>query len=219
MKTGVVCEWFLGWHKTRYFDEDNSSNAQPMYSCSKFGAAQEFLTVTHDIVVIPRCRLRNILLNGLLDRVETLLDSEACECCFKTVYNYLKELKRIKVWPLEKRMKNANINDLLARLKNFDDANVSFKEQNGCHLCSKSWLSVVSEASRKVREYFDGLYLDCMAATENSKSRSRPDDDDDYWGFGSYHHRYDRWCPVTHGEPTWYFRNMGIREKEERVSD
>ncbi|PYH93999.1 hypothetical protein BO71DRAFT_450356 [Aspergillus ellipticus CBS 707.79] len=163
-----------------------------------------------------RGRLRTILHTSLFEAVASLVSIGDCPCKELAVFEYLRELKRIEVWPLEDVMKDASISDILERLDDFDQKNMrrlKDEEFDGSRFCacSRSWAVVVNQAKKRVAEYFDGLCLDCMDKTKNLGEGG--DQDDDYWHYWKRYSRYDSKCRIMHGQPTWYFSFMGRREK------
>ncbi|KAL3477635.1 hypothetical protein BJX99DRAFT_225856 [Aspergillus californicus] len=168
-----------------------------------------------------RGRLRNILSNGLFNDIAAIVEHAKCSCKETTVFDYLRELQRVKVWPLENTMKNASVNDLLHRCRLFKAANMrrpargektgisGYSLPRSCS-CGNDWKGVVTRAANKVADNFNGMCLDCMSVT--ACLRQGRDLDAEYWE----HDRMKKWdlkCRVKHGEPTWWFSFMGQREK------
>ena len=164
---------------------------------------------------------------GLFDKLGEIVANGDCACKEVTVFEYLRELSRIKVWPLEDSLKDQSINDILVQLRRFDSTRMRQYEaqspkylgqwERRCDSCSHAWQSVVTLAAHRVAKYFDGLCLDCMDSSKNL--REGGDKDDDYWHYHEVYERYDGNCRITHGQPTWYFSFMGRREKRTLIAD
>ncbi|PYI02623.1 hypothetical protein BO78DRAFT_453536 [Aspergillus sclerotiicarbonarius CBS 121057] len=173
-----------------------------------------------------RGRLRNILHQGLFEQIGGIVQHATCPCKETTVFEYLRELSRIKVWPLEDSLKDVSINDIILQLRRFDSARMrKYKGPPPRHVddweqlcpCSHDWERVVLSAANRVSNYFDGLCLDCMDTSKNLRDGGSKDDD--YWHYYELFQRYDARCRVNHGEPTWYFSFMGRREKKGLIAD
>ena len=100
------------------------------------------------------------------------------------------------------------VNNILDRFDNFSYTPAA----NACSTCQQDYEGQVDRSTQFVREYFDGLCLDCM---DKSKPKTK-DEDTDFWAhneltLGSW----DRGCRIKHGEPTWYFSFMGRKERRE----
>lgn len=80
--------------------------------------------------------------------------------------------------------------------------------------CRQDYKRMVRDVQTSVREYFDGLCLDCL-------SRSKPklgDADRDYWRHGRLReHEWVRGCRFPHKQPTWYFSFNGRKEDRDRL--
>lgn len=152
----------------------------------------------------------------------TILKHGNCECKELTVFEYLRELARIQVWPLEESMRTDSIKKMLERLRLFDATKMRklTDPQSGkvrpCFRCNTAWGAIVLRAAKTVAEYFDGLCLDCMDLSKDL--RSDGDRDEDYWKHNELK-KWDTGCRVKHGEPTWYFSFMGRREKRGLIGD
>lgn len=142
-----------------------------------------------------------------------LLDSARCTCRAVTFYNFHKELRRIEVYPPEEHMVSSSIDDLLQRLKGFDNSRMTKGKDKVslCQFCAKNWKQAVCDVIPTVEKYFDGLCLDCL---ENSKNT-----DQKYWSLHLHSNQYDKECRIIHGEPTHYFSFMGRREKRGLIAD
>jgi hypothetical protein len=159
----------------------------------------------------------------LFTRVNEIIDRAACPCKEKTVFVFLKELRRIRVTPLDSSSTKASIAQMLDQLKLFDEAkthgdiSVDQSRRSQCSMCWLDGKGIVEKAIRRVSEYFDGLCLDCMVRTKAVMLDHNTDQD--YW----FHHRweesYDRDCRIAHGEPTWYFSFMGRKEKRGLIAE
>ncbi|KAK2792867.1 hypothetical protein FQN52_002545 [Onygenales sp. PD_12] len=140
-------------------------------------------------------RLRNILEEELSKDYERIVSSSRCSCRDKTVCDYMRQLGRIGVWPMRKKLRDTSIHGLLARLEKFTIGNTR------CQSCAApDWRAIVRKAATHTNEYFDGLCLDCM---HRSEARLHLDDDD-----LNFHHVYSPHCRTTHGQPTRYFSSM-----------
>ncbi|RAK97295.1 uncharacterized protein BO80DRAFT_364335 [Aspergillus ibericus CBS 121593] len=172
-----------------------------------------------------RGRLRNILHKGLFERIGEIVKHGNCSCKETTVFDYLRELSRIKVWPLEDSLRDMSIDEIIEHLWRFDSARMrqyrgtSSDNRSGEQWCSCrfSWHLVVQSAASRVSEYFDGLCLDCMDSSKNLRDGGNKDDD--YWHYHEKFKRFDAKCRVDHGQPTWYFSFMGRREKKGLIAD
>lgn len=154
-------------------------------------------------------RLRTELHRMTFEPIRHLLNA-TCHCKEKTLFQYVKALHSTGVWPLDPVWPKNSVNDILTRLNKF-----SYKPPpNACgKFCQRNYEKDVGQAISHVREYFDGLCLDCM---DKSMPKTR-DYDTDYW----YHNRlekrkWNRGCRVEHGQATWYFSFMGRKEDQER---
>ncbi|GKZ26919.1 hypothetical protein AbraIFM66951_005147 [Aspergillus brasiliensis] len=169
-----------------------------------------------------RGRLRTILHRELYDKLGQIVKTGKCSCKELTTFEYLRELGRIQVWPLEDSMRNQSIQDMLGKLSLFNANNMrsytnpKTGKVETCVPCNRSWGNIVREAARTVAKYFDGLCLDCMDLSRDL--RSGGDRDDDYWMHNEML-QWDAHCRVEHGEPTWYFSFMGRREKRGLIGD
>ncbi|PYH65897.1 uncharacterized protein BO88DRAFT_418063 [Aspergillus vadensis CBS 113365] len=169
-----------------------------------------------------RGRLRNILHRELHNEVAAILQYGDCRCKELTVFEYLRELTRIDVWPLEESMRTDSIKKMLERLRLFDAKNMrTYTNPNTgqvqpCHRCNKAWGAIVGRAANTVAKYFDGLCLDCMDLSKDLQSDG--DRDEDYWKHNDMQ-KWDTGCRVRHGEPSWYFSFMGRREKRGLIGD
>ncbi|RDK41618.1 hypothetical protein M752DRAFT_267116 [Aspergillus phoenicis ATCC 13157] len=169
-----------------------------------------------------RGRLRVILHRELYAEVGDIVNTGECSCKELTTFEYLRELGRIEVWPLEDSMRNQSIQEMLERLSLFDAKNMrSYTNPRtgkvgSCIPCNQSWGDIVLKAASTVSKYFDGLCLDCMDLSKDL--RSGGDRDDDYWRHNELRN-WDSGCRIKHGEPTWYFSFMGRREKRGLIGD
>jgi hypothetical protein len=67
-----------------------------------------------------RGRLRTVLHSKLFKEAGKILSEATCECKEYSVYHYLCELRYIDVWPLEDALRTSSIQDVLDRMKSFD---------------------------------------------------------------------------------------------------
>lgn len=189
----------------QYLDSDHVTNA----------------TISEQINA-ARGRLRVILHRELYAEVGDIVNNGECSCKELTTFEYLRELGRIEVWPLEDSMRNQSIQEMLERLSLFDEKNMrSYTNPRtgkvgSCNSCNQSWGEIVLRAASTVSKYFDGLCLDCMDLSKDL--RSGGDRDDDYWRHNELRN-WDSGCRIKHGEPTWYFSFMGRREKRGLIGD
>ncbi|GLA63777.1 hypothetical protein AtubIFM55763_010093 [Aspergillus tubingensis] len=211
-----LSSWFKAWWEHESQKRINIDNyirfsRELMYPCFVFGNAPAFMAVT-----------RKLVYGELHDQVATILKHGNCECKELTVFEYLRELARIKVWPLEESMRTDSIKKMLERLRLFDATKMRklTDPQSGkvrpCFRCNTAWGAIVLRAAKTVAEYFDGLCLDCMDLSKDL--RSDGDRDEDYWKHNELK-KWDTGCRVKHGEPTWYFSFMGRREKRGLIGD
>ncbi|KAL2866131.1 BTB/POZ domain-containing protein [Aspergillus lucknowensis] len=235
-KAGAVHQWFVSWYHAQ--DKDLLFYRAVLLPCWAIDNPVAFQRSTMNLVYESPChilehnptehtelhlppriiqqlnaargRLRNILHNGLFNSLTQLLSAHGCSCREKTVFNYLRELHRIEVWPLENTMKHASINDMLDRLDDFNSENVRPASADYCSTCSRGWEGIVARAAHDVRTYFGGLCLDCMSVSK--RLREGHNLDHDYWTAGR-NREYDLHCRIDHGEPTWWFSFMGRRER------
>ncbi|RAQ52552.1 hypothetical protein AFGD_004863 [Aspergillus flavus] len=158
-------------------------------------------------------RLRNILTRELFAKINFLIETGSCSCKDETVFNYLRELGKIKVQPLEERSFSlVSVQSYLNRLQHFDQERMlRGMSRQPCSSCGIEWKRRVGKAIEVTRDYFDGLCLDCMKTTVKA--------DEEYWYHASYRSRHDENCRITHGEPTHYFSLMARRDKRGLVAD
>ncbi|RHZ68423.1 hypothetical protein CDV55_104637 [Aspergillus turcosus] len=241
--------WFVAWYKwmrtengEKKFLED--FGPQLLFPCYAFNYAVGFQDLTrfitynesrHIIEINPTHhrqmhlrpliirRLRTVLHQALFTRVNEIIDRAGCACKEKTVFDFLKELRRIRVSPLDSSSTKASIAEMLDRLQQFNGANtrgdtsVNQSRQSQCSICWLNGTDIVEKAIERVSKYFDGLCLDCMDRTKDLKvDRNK---DQDYWFHHLWQESYDRKCRISHGEPTWYFSFMGRKEKRGLIAE
>ncbi|KAK4692165.1 hypothetical protein P7C71_g4984, partial [Lecanoromycetidae sp. Uapishka_2] len=117
-------------------------------------------------------RLRTVLHRGLFEPCE-LLFSANCDCRKETLFDYQKHLFDIGVWPLETVFQKTCMSEILTNLDKF----IYEAKSSACGTCRRDYKGMVKRINTRVREYFDGLCLDCL-------NRSKPklgDADKDYW--------------------------------------
>lgn len=170
-----------------------------------------------------RGRLRNLLHRYIFEEVKHIVENSSCRCKERVTFYYLRELRRIEIWPMEEIAAQTSVNTMLSWANKFDERKMRANISNApnsmtlCAFCDRSWGAIVREAHGKISKYFDGLCLDCM-----DKDKSIVIDgnsDDDYWFHDYERMHYDVGCGVRHGEPTWYFSFMGRREKKGLIAD
>lgn len=163
-----------------------------------------------------RATLHDTIHENLLGRVSTMLQISLPPCCKCTVFEYLRELQRIQVWPLNDCLRHQGIDELIDRLAHFEAARMhtyiesSADQPADCLVCTTDWNGVVRCAASRVASFFEGLCLDCVFRTAD-KDHLRDDqhyDKKDYWISLESGDRFDRGCRIQHGEPTWYFSSM-----------
>ncbi|CAG8898005.1 unnamed protein product [Penicillium egyptiacum] len=156
-----------------------------------------------------RGRLRTILQRSLFEDVNVMIDHARCDCAAQNIFSYMRELHRIGVKPLDSDIHKNCVLDILNRLANFDEDKMADRDPwvPTCEACSHSWKRLVGHAQRHVQNYFDGLCLDCM--------KNQPNENSEYWAFGTPRYEYDGTCRISHGEPTWYFSFMGRRDRSQ----
>ncbi|RAL14379.1 uncharacterized protein BO97DRAFT_340628, partial [Aspergillus homomorphus CBS 101889] len=170
-----------------------------------------------------RGRLRTIAHKDLFARIAFVFKQSQAPCCERTVFEFLRELQRIYVWPFEECMKRSSIDDLIDRLADFAEKNmrkyVDPKTDTpvDCVCYAADWITIIEHVATRVLGYFNGLCLDCMNKTKNL--RPGGDQDTDYWEYMDHRDRWDLGCRITHAEPTWYFSFMGRREKKGLIAD
>ena len=165
-------------------------------------------------------RLRTILHYGLFGPNEKLLGA-SCICRKETLYDYEKHLFDIEVWPLEQVGQKVCISTILDGLQKF-----SFEPKStACYTCTRpcrvrgdfmmiDYNHHVKGVVDRVREYFDGLCLDCLDRTKPKFE----DTDKDYWLHASLGEcDWCRGCRVKHKQPTWYFSFMGRQDERDRM--
>ena len=141
---------------------------------------------------------------------EYLLRDASCTSKKQTLYNYEKHLFDIRVWPLEQFRTNTSIKVILDRLKTF-----TYSPAPGACLsfCKRDYASLAEKARVRVKDYFDGLCLDCL-----DKSQPKTGDlDEDYYRHGLLKEsEWPRGCRFHHKQPTWYYSFLG--REQDRVS-
>lgn len=153
-------------------------------------------------------RLRTRLHAMTFAPIEKLLVAN-CDCKEKTLYQYIKALHSTGVWPLDPVWPRMEVTVILDRLNSF-----KYKPpESACRsFCQGDYEGAVGRAISTVRNYFDGLCLDCM---DKSKAKTA-NYDSDYWHHNDLEEgEWDSGCRVNHGEPTWYFSFMGRKEDRE----
>lgn len=153
-----------------------------------------------------RGRLRTILERDLSNIADPLLEQDDCACADKTFRGYYKALRKIRVWPFGLVTRRDSINMILYKLETFDYV----AAEDACAICRRNYNQLVDRARIRVRDYFDGLCLDCL---NESKAKTR-DRDTDYWYHNDPGMKWDDHCRFEHGQPTWYFSFMDRWEKQ-----
>ncbi|KAE8322695.1 hypothetical protein BDV39DRAFT_196502 [Aspergillus sergii] len=192
-----LLEWFIRWYRnatTAGIHRDNLAN-KLMLPCYAFDYARGFQDLTKSLAyeekghimeinpidnvrlhLPPRIiqqvnaakgRLRNILTRELFAKINFLIETGSCSCKDETVFNYLRELGKIKVQPLEERSFSlVSVQSYLNRLQHFDQERMlRGMSRQPCSSCGVEWKRRVGKAIAVTAEYFDGLCLDCMKTT------------------------------------------------------
>lgn len=153
-----------------------------------------------------RERLRTILQRSLFEDVNSIIDHARCDCAAQTFFSYMRDLHKIGIKPLDSEIYKNCVRDILNRLASFKEDNMANKPSvQRCEECFHWWKWIVDHAIGQVESYFDGLCLDCM--------KNHPDEDSEYWALDAMRYVYDTTCRIRHGEPTWYFSFMGLRDR------
>lgn len=79
-----------------------------------------------------------------------------CDCAALVHHDYVKSLRAVRVWPLEKVYANSSMQDILGRLESFEGVN---KKSGGHPYCSFDFKSAVNSGVSTTNGYFDGLCL------------------------------------------------------------
>ncbi|KAL8691726.1 MAG: hypothetical protein Q9218_003119 [Villophora microphyllina] len=227
--------WFAAWYDK--FDVTRQHPSELLYPTWRFDHARGFARWTRNLAygdtghivesnptklyqyhLPPRLiqqlnaakgRLRTVLFRGLWGPCHHLLESK-CSCKEKTLFDYQKHLYSIDVWPLETVFLKKSINEILLNLGKFNyEAPMS-----ACGQCRQDYKGIVERVIAMVKEYFDGLCLDCL-------DRSKPktgDVDLDYWRHDKLEeHEWVFGCRFKHKQPTWYFSFNGRKEERDRL--
>jgi hypothetical protein len=124
-------------------------------------------------------RLRTILHQALFKRVNEIIDRATCDCKEQTIFDFLKELRRIDVSPLDVSSTKASVAQMLDRLRQYDetktrsfalssnDTSVNQSRHSPCSVCWLDGKTIVRQAIARVSSYFDGLCLNCMDRTKD----------------------------------------------------
>lgn len=137
-------------------------------------------------------------------------ETAACKCWDATIGQYLAALVKIDTFPVDDVIPRASINDIVARLKQFE-----FDYIPACNRCrSIDWVYVVRKTVAATEAYFDGLCLDCM---DRSKPKGK-DLDDEYWRHNeSMGGRWDTRCRIKHNQATWYVSWLGRDDTRQKL--
>ncbi|RHZ63233.1 uncharacterized protein CDV56_107643 [Aspergillus thermomutatus] len=226
--------WFVAWYTEmrnesgkKFFEEFGPNCSFPAMPSITLRRADE--SILAEQLNAAKGRLRTILHQALFNRVNQIVDVATCACKERTVFDYLKELQRIEVSPLDMSSTKASVADMLDRLGQYDGAKtrahaVSSNDTSGiqsrqspCFECRLDGKVIVQRAISRVASYFDGLCLDCMDRTKGLRVEGNKDDD--YWSHNAWKDSYDRDCRISHNEPTWYFSFMGRKEKRGLIAE
>lgn len=90
-----------------------------------------------------------------------------CPCRLATVGGYVRALEQTEAWPLDDTWTKESTNTILARLEDFGYN----RKATDCGECDQDFGGGVATTVRMVRDYFDGLCLDCMQETETRKEK------------------------------------------------
>lgn len=130
----------------------------------------------------------------------------SCACKEKTLYGYEKVLYDINVWPLERVAQSSTILEILNRLDKFTYE----PHKDACIFCRKDYNETVRAAQKLVKNYFDGLCLDCLTKSKTG------DMNKDYWVHNELQqHERVLGCRFNHSQATWYFSFMGRKEERD----
>ena len=174
-----------------------------------------------------RGRVRTLLEKAVYTPVTNLTDKATCPCRYRTSYEFLEELRELKLFPsLEVLAAKTPLNKIIDTLEKFDYQPSG--QADLCHYCGHDYNEMVERAIARYKAYFGGLCLDCIAKRRDVEN---PKDSDEYkfchgvgkWDTGclkeeEYRHcaavgKWDSKCRVQHGEPTWYFSYHARDEK------
>lgn len=126
----------------------------------------------------------------------------SCACRPHALDNLIEGLDDTGIWPLDEEPRS--INTILAGL-------ATFKYVPPADACAKCSRNIHFKALiRNIRNYFNGLCLDCM---DSSRPRTGAIATD-YW-LHNDEREWDAGCRIKHGRNTWYFSYMGRPEQME----
>lgn len=126
----------------------------------------------------------------------------SCACRPHALDNIIEAIDDTGIWPLHE--KTRSINDILAGLARFKYV----PPPNACTKCS---VNITFKALiRTIKNYFDGLCLDCMDSS-NPRTGTLATD---YW-LHNYERKWVANCRIKHDRNTWYFSYMGRPEQME----
>lgn len=120
--------------------------------------------------------------------------------------HYFASVTQTGTYLLEITFLRNSVNDLIQMLGNFEDCEPPSSSDlvsasSHCGLCSCNWHGIVKRACANAQNHFQGLCLECKDKPRMSKGNS----DDEYWRqLGNNNGRWDKDCPVSHGENTSY---------------
>lgn len=160
-----------------------------------------------------RGSLKTTLHKGIWESVGRILKEgpSKCECGHWDAVSgrYFAELVRLDVYPLEILFAKTSINTILSRLEDFNGVDLKC-----CKVCSVSWQYRVNRARQTTSKNFDGVCIDCMINSRNS----RDNPDRFYWKcLGISGGRWDKHCSIEHGQQTWYVSWCGRDEHRRKL--
>ncbi|KAI5203138.1 hypothetical protein E4T39_04336 [Aureobasidium subglaciale] len=172
-------------------------------SSSRLKSSSSSTNQTIDMLNSARGHLRVVLARWLWKKLGGPLSAD-CNCKEQTVFRYLKALTLTGGYPIDQQGLKS-LTEIFTCLgwfeKNFERVAI----QNDCSSCRINWVKVVGDSVTNIKEYFDGLCLDCM---DHTKPKFL-DEHQDYWNHLVHNKAWDEKCRVKHGQATWYNSFMG----------
>jgi hypothetical protein len=163
-------------------------------------------------------RLRVLIHNDLSSPISPLLVSHRglCEHQDQVGMAYLRALKEIKVWPIEKSMRKGTADEIWTRLNQFQYT----PAVSGCDGCNINFKEHILVVQKSMSKFISGLCLDCvqLGATqekhmvEECHRRGRHKRD-----CGTKSVRWDHGCRVRHNQPTWYYSTRAKKFYNKRL--
>jgi hypothetical protein len=148
--------------------------------------------------------MRREIIKGLFNPLECFCSTN-CSVNEKSLKAYIEGIKLTKIWPLETM--HTRSNEDIVESPGFVNWKCKIPE-GACYSCrSKLEGSHIEKTGDKIRDYWDGLCLDCM----DISAPKTGDLNTDYW----LHNKLEDWdrnCRISHTRNTWYFSFMGRSE-------